>query len=69
MSLALLNLTVCFPTLIVRSDLVRKVGPLDPNLRFGEDGDFLFRVGLLTDLCVVNMPLVLVDLIPAGGDI
>jgi len=52
-------------TLVCRADLVRKVGGFDPDLRFTEDYDFLFRLALVTDFCFVNEPLVVIDRTPA----
>ena len=48
-------------SLVVRADLVRKVGGFDSNLRFGEDDEFLFRLACETDFCFVNMPMMLID--------
>jgi glycosyltransferase involved in cell wall biosynthesis len=48
-------------TLLCRTELVRKVGGFDPNLRFTEDYDFVFRLALVTNYCYVNLPLAMVD--------
>ncbi len=48
-------------TLIARSDLVRKIGGFDPDLHFGEDYDFLFRLALETAYCYVNRPLAVIE--------
>jgi len=59
------GMIVCTCTLLVRADVVAKSGGFDPNLRFGEDSEFMFRLAMLTDFCYVNRPLVLVDRSPA----
>ncbi len=48
-------------TLVCRADVIKKSGGFDPDLRFTEDYDFMFRVALLTDYCYVNMPLAIAD--------
>jgi glycosyltransferase involved in cell wall biosynthesis len=58
------GMVVCICSVMARADLVRKSGGFDPNLRFGMDSDFLFRLAMLTDFCYVNRPLVLVDRSP-----
>jgi glycosyltransferase involved in cell wall biosynthesis len=52
---------VSIVTLICQSHLIAKVGAFDPLLRFTEDYDFVFRLALGRDFCLVNTPLVLVD--------
>lgn len=52
-------------TVIVRADVVRRVGGFDPLLRYGEDYDFMFRMALATKCCYVNLPMVLIDRSPA----
>jgi glycosyltransferase involved in cell wall biosynthesis len=59
------GMMVCTCTLLARADLVARLGGFDTNLRFGEDSEFMFRLGLLTDFCYVNLPLVMVDRSPA----
>lgn len=56
---------VSIVTLVCRAELVQKAGGFDPDLRFTEDYDFLFRLALLTDFCFVNQPLVVIDRTPA----
>jgi len=51
-------------SLLARTDAVRKTGGCDPNLRFGEDSDLLFRLAMLTGFCYVNRPLVWFDRSP-----
>lgn len=58
------GMVVCICSVLARADLARKSGRFDTNLRFGMDSDFLFRLGMLTDFCYVNRPLVLVDRSP-----
>jgi glycosyltransferase involved in cell wall biosynthesis len=48
-------------TLLCRADLIKDIGGFDPNLRFTEDYDFTFRLGVTTDFCFVNMPLAIAD--------
>jgi glycosyltransferase involved in cell wall biosynthesis len=52
-------------TVLARADVVRQAGNLDPFLRYSEDHDFLFRMGLLTPFCYVSMPMVMIDRSPA----
>jgi len=49
------------PSLLARTALVKAAGGFDENFFLGEDHDFVFRLGLLTAFCYVNMPLVDVD--------
>jgi glycosyltransferase involved in cell wall biosynthesis len=44
-------------SVIVRGDVMRKCGEFDPRLRMEQDVDFLFRLGLITDFCYVELPL------------
>jgi glycosyltransferase involved in cell wall biosynthesis len=48
-------------TLLARSDLVQKIGGFDPDLQFGEDYDFMFRLSLETAYCYVNQPLAVIE--------
>jgi len=48
-------------SLLARNALVKAAGGFDKNILLGEDHDFVFRLGLLTGFCYVNMPLVDVD--------
>jgi glycosyltransferase involved in cell wall biosynthesis len=52
-------------TTVARTELVRQVGGVDPNLRYSEDHDFMFRLSLQTQFCFVSMPMVLIDRSPA----
>lgn len=52
---------VSIVTLLCRTELVGKAGGFDPDLRFTEDYDFIFRLSLVTDFCFVNAPLVIID--------
>lgn len=58
---------VSIVTLLCRADLIQRTGGFDPDLRFTEDYDFLFRLALLTDYCFVNKPLVIIDRAPAAN--
>lgn len=48
-------------TVVVRADVLRRIGRFDPTLRMSVDMDFLFQLGLATPMCYVNAPLVDVD--------
>jgi glycosyltransferase involved in cell wall biosynthesis len=48
-------------TLLARSELVRQIGGFDPDLHFGEDYDFLFRLSLVTTHCYLNRALAIID--------
>lgn len=55
---------IMFPTLLVHSRVIRRVGEFDPTLQVMEDLDYIFRLALETRLCFVNAPLTLVDRTP-----
>lgn len=55
---------VWLQNLLTRTDLARQAGGFDPQLRFGDDDDFAFRLGCKTKFCFVNMPMVLIDRTP-----
>lgn len=57
---------VWLQNLVTRTDLARRVGGFDPELRFGDDDDFAFRLVCNTALCYVSMPLVLIDRTPCA---
>ena len=48
-------------TLLVRTDVVRQVGGFDPDIKYAEDHDLLFRLSLATSICYANKPLSLID--------
>lgn len=52
-------------TIVARADLVRRLGGFDPQIRYQEDQDFLFRMALETPFCYVSLPMVLIDRTPA----
>jgi len=52
-------------TLLVRSDLVRRIGGLDPDIQFAEDRDFHFRLSLVTSFVYVNRQLIRTDRTPS----
>ncbi len=56
---------VWLQTVLAHAELFRRVGGLDPRLRYSEDHDLLFRASLLTHFCYVGMPMVLIDRSPA----
>ncbi len=47
--------------LVTRTQLARDIGGFDPDFRFGDDDDFVFRLGSATGLCFVNLPMVLIN--------
>jgi glycosyltransferase involved in cell wall biosynthesis len=55
---------VWLQNLVTRTDLARRAGGFDPILRFGDDDDFVFRLGCETGFCFVSMPMVLIDRTP-----
>jgi len=59
------TMPIWLQTLIVRAELVRRAGGFDPQLRFGEDEDCVFRLACLTNFCFVNIPLVDIARAPA----
>ena len=60
------GMVVCTCSILARADVVAKSGGFNAKLRFGEDGEFIFRLALLTGFCYVNRPLVAVDRAPAA---
>ncbi len=67
---ALLFLARCFcgfwlSTLLVRSDLSRRIGGFDPEIQGPEDRDFYFRLALVTPLACIDRPLVRTDRSPS----
>jgi glycosyltransferase involved in cell wall biosynthesis len=48
-------------TLIAKTELVRRIGGMDPRLRLNEDFDLLFRLSFVTKFCFVNQPLTIID--------
>jgi glycosyltransferase involved in cell wall biosynthesis len=48
-------------TLLVRADLTRRIGGIDPDIRFAEDRDFCFRLSLVTSFVYVNKQLIRTD--------
>jgi glycosyltransferase involved in cell wall biosynthesis len=53
--------TCWLQTFVIRTDVIRRLGGFDPDLRFAEDQDFLFRLALIIKYCYVNKPLVSID--------
>jgi hypothetical protein len=43
--------------LLVRADLIRRIGGFNPDISFAEDRDFYFRLSLVTQLAYVNLQL------------
>jgi glycosyltransferase involved in cell wall biosynthesis len=58
------GMVVFLGSLVARADAIQKTGGFDPNLRFGEDTDFMFRLAMITGFCYVHKPLVLFDRSP-----
>lgn len=52
---------VWLQNLVTRTRLARDVGGFDPRFRFGDDDDFVFRLGCEARFCYVNLPMVLID--------
>lgn len=48
-------------TLLVRTDLSRRIGGFDPEIQGPEDRDFYFRLALVTPLACIDSPLVRTD--------
>lgn len=48
-------------TVLMRSDVVKRVGAFDQHLIISEDTDYLFRLALITGFCYVSEPLVQID--------
>lgn len=48
-------------TLLVRTDLSRRIGGFDPEIQGPEDRDFYFRLALVTPLACIDRPLVRTD--------
>ena len=47
------TMPIWLPTLVMRAELVRCAGGFDPQLRLGEDVDFIFRLAI--DSCIINV--------------
>jgi len=63
---AMLSLARCFcgfwlSTLLVRTDLSRRIGGFDPEIQGPEDRDFYFRLALVTPLACIDRPLIRTD--------
>src|SRR5260370_1335559 len=59
------GMVVCLSSLLARADVVRRTGGFDPTLLYSEDSEFIFRLGMLSNICYVNPPLVWFDPPPA----
>jgi len=59
------GMVVCLSSFLARTDVARRTGGFDPKLLFSQDSEFLFRLGMLTQFCYVNRPLVRFDRSPA----
>jgi glycosyltransferase involved in cell wall biosynthesis len=55
---------VWLQNLVARADLARRAGGFDLKLRFGDDDDFVFRLGCETKFCFVGMPMLMIDRTP-----
>jgi glycosyltransferase involved in cell wall biosynthesis len=51
-------------TVLARAELVCRIGGFDPDLRCGEDDDFLFRLARESRFAFVGLPMVLIDRTP-----
>jgi glycosyltransferase involved in cell wall biosynthesis len=52
-------------SLLVRTDIVRKIGGLGPDICFAEDRDLHFRISLVTSIAYVNKQLIVTDRNPS----
>lgn len=52
---------IMMQSILVRSDIMKRVGSFDPIMRVAQDVDFVFRLAMVTPLCYVNRPLVEID--------
>jgi len=59
------GMVVCPSSLLARADAMRRLGGLNPQLRYSEDSEYMFRLAMLTGFCYVNRPLVRFDRSPA----
>ena len=59
---------VYLQTLVVRREILRDLGGLDPLLPLGDDTDLLFRLACRGSVCCVNTPLVEIDRHPGRTD-
>lgn len=48
-------------SVLVSTAVMREFGKFDASIRMSMDTDFIFRLGLTTPMCFVNLPLVEVD--------
>jgi glycosyltransferase involved in cell wall biosynthesis len=55
-------------TLLVRTELIERVGGFDPAVLYAEDRDFYFRLSLVTSLAYVNRLLVRADRTSRPGE-
>ena len=55
---------VWIQTVVVRADLVRRMGGFDCSIHYNEDQEFLFRMAFATRFCYVSMPMTLIDKTP-----
>jgi len=60
------GMVVHVSSLLARADAVRRTGGFDPNLRYSEDSEFMFRLAMLTGFCYVNRPLLRFDRSPVA---
>src|SRR5260370_2007116 len=63
--LLLYNQPVWVQTAVMRADLLRDSGGFDPELRFSEDYDFVFRMAVITKFCYVGIPMTFIDRKPS----
>jgi len=52
-------------TLLVRADMIRRIGRFSPDISFAEDRDLHFRLSLVTSIAYVNKPLIRTDRNPS----
>lgn len=52
-------------SLLVRTDIVRKIGGFNPDISFAEDRDLHFRLSLVTPIAYINKQLIQTDRTPS----
>jgi len=58
------GMVICLSSLLARAEAIGRTGPFDPTLLYSQDSQFMFRLGMRTQFCYVNRPLVLFDRAP-----
>jgi len=58
------GMVIHLSSLVVRADVLKKTGGFNRELGYGEDSELMFRLGMQTNFCYVNQPLVQFDRSP-----